>query len=528
MQVRQLRCLCLTTVLCLAADALSLADDGQAPKVVKAGAVARGRQLFVRVWRPLDPRCRVDKSSPSVPGDGLGPVFNDTSCAACHSQGGVGGAGPAEKNVQIIVLRKEHGKATGEQLHPGLSREGSATVLHRFSVLPSYTSWRQSRLNLADTACEPHLILDMLKAGLPPDTQDFASLKPLFKQARQSQAERERLIKLDDLQFSQPPLFLSERNPPALFGASLIDGISDEAIRTAALEQSRLSPNIAGRIGRAAGGGFGRFGWQAQQSSLAEFTLTACAVELGLTVANHKQASNPHKPFAHEPGLDMNQADCDALVAYVASLPPPREHVDPANVATVETGKRLFAQVGCADCHLPELDGVNGIYSDLLLHNMGHPLAGDARATYGAFVAQPPPEEPTKRNPSDETPKRFLRCGNCIGDRWASDSSHAFECRTPPLWGVASSAPYLHDGRAATLRDAILMHGGQGTAAAAAFQALDEHERQSVLAFLNSLVAPPSSDVNAADELPGAGLIASTGERKKPLAASFKPRRPQK
>jgi CxxC motif-containing protein (DUF1111 family) len=499
------------------------ADD--APKVIKAGEIARGRQLFTRVWRPHDPRCRVDKSIPSKPGDGLGPVFNDTSCVACHSQGGTGGAGPAEKNVQIVVLRKEHGKATGQQLHPGLSREGSATVLHRSSVLPSYVAWRESRLALADTACEPHLILDMLTAGLPPDSGDLALLKLARRQTRESLAQRERLIKLDDLQFSQPPLFLSERNPPALFGASLIDGISDEAIRVAAQKQFRASPTIAGRIGGAAGRGIGRFGWQAQQSSLAEFTLTACAVELGLTVADHKQASNPNKPFDHDPGLDMNQADCEALVAYVASLPPPREQVALADVETVSTGKRLFAQIGCADCHLPELGGVIGIYSDLLLHNMGHPLAGGAANAYGAFVAQPPREEPTKRASNDQPTGRNFKCSVCIPTTWEPSSSLVFECRTPPLWGVASSAPYLHDGRAATLRDAITMHAGQGAAAAAAFQALDEQQRQSILSFLGSLVAPGPSDVLVSEPAPDEIRSAYNTPRKNPSTASFKPRR---
>jgi CxxC motif-containing protein (DUF1111 family) len=64
------------------------------------------------------------------------------------------------------------------------------------------------------------------------------------------------------------------------------------------------------------------------------------------------------------------------------------------------------------------------------------------------------------------------------------------EWRTPPLWGVADSAPYLHDGRAATLEEAILMHGGQGRRAAERFDGLSPTEQSQLVAFLKSLRAP--------------------------------------
>src|SRR5688572_3590313 len=75
-----------------------------------------GRELFLREWIPGDPR--------SVAGDGLGPLFNDTSCVACHNQGGLGGAGPAAKNIQILTLFKNRPR----------TRHNGVAVL--FSVLP--------------------------------------------------------------------------------------------------------------------------------------------------------------------------------------------------------------------------------------------------------------------------------------------------------------------------------------------------------------------------------------------------------
>ena len=64
------------------------------------------------------------------------------------------------------------------------------------------------------------------------------------------------------------------------------------------------------------------------------------------------------------------------------------------------------------------------------------------------------------------------------------------EWRTPPLWGVASSAPYMHDGRAATLEEAIAMHGGQGDRAAQNFTQLRPEQQSQLIAFLKTLKAP--------------------------------------
>jgi CxxC motif-containing protein (DUF1111 family) len=76
----------------------------------------------------------------------------------------------------------------------------------------------------------------------------------------------------------------------------------------------------------------------------------------------------------------------------------------------------------------------------------------------------------------------------------APDGPHPSEWRTPPLWGVADSAPYLHDGRAATLSDAIIQHGGQGRASSIAFQKLSLTDRTRLVAFLETLRAPGAQD----------------------------------
>jgi cytochrome c peroxidase len=113
--------------------------------------------------------------------------------------------------------------------------------------------------------------------------------------------------------------------------------------------------------------------------------------------------------------------------------------------------------MGCANCHVPRLGDVDALYSDLLLHDMGNALAGG-----GSYFE------------SSESPK-------------------STEWRTPPLWGVADSAPYLHDGRAPTLEAAIRMHGGRGTEARERFAQASPSEQKRLLAFLRTLRAPASA-----------------------------------
>ena len=118
----------------------------------------------------------------------------------------------------------------------------------------------------------------------------------------------------------------SQRNPSALFGVGLIDAIPDAAILAMAREETAKYPAVAGRPSKQKDGKLGRFGWKAQKASLQDFALTACAVELGLNVPGHEQGGVPLKPDYKAPGLDMNQAECNALVAYLKALPPPEHH----------------------------------------------------------------------------------------------------------------------------------------------------------------------------------------------------------
>jgi CxxC motif-containing protein (DUF1111 family) len=233
---------------------------------------------------------------------------------------------------------------------------------------------------------------------------------------------------------------------------------------------------VKGRVSRLNDGQIGRFGWKAQTATLEEFVLSAAAGEMGLELPGRQQAADPHSPALAAPGLDMNEADCKALVSYVRNLPVPVaiKPVDDNQSAQLKSGEETFKSIGCAGCHLSKLGDTAGIYSDLLLHDMGTRLA-DAN-TYSVFMGGPP-------NGRREAIVDDPRAG--------SVSASIREWRTPPLWGLRDSGPYLHDGRAVNIDQAITLHAGQGATSARRYAELSPRRKQNLEAFLMSLVAPP-------------------------------------
>src|SRR5262249_2862998 len=155
-----------------------------------------------------------------------------------------------------------------------------------------------------------------------------------------------------------------------------------------------------------------------------------------------------------EPGDDGTRVD--AVTRFVLLLAPlPRA----GSVAAVRAGRAVFRRIGCESCHTTRLHvgrthpvrTLRGrripLFSDLLLHDMGPGLADG--------IVQ------------------GVAAGN--------------DFRTAPLWGIRERAPYLHDGRAKTLVDAILLHGGEAESARYRFSALSAHARSALLAFLRSI-----------------------------------------
>jgi CxxC motif-containing protein (DUF1111 family) len=258
-------------------------------------------------------------------------------------------------------------------------------------------------------------------------------------------------------------MVVSQRNPPALFGAGLIDALPEDALQAGAKQRFPEFPEIRGRVNRDKDGRPRRFGWKAETPSLSEFVVSACANELGLESPGRHQAVSPLDPDAGTKGLDLTQEDCDALVAYVRHLPSPAGMKSAASShqsTAITEGRSLFVAAGCATCHQPRVGTIDGIYSDLLLHDMG-PALSDSGSYYGTSA------------PGSSS-------GGATTQEW----------RTPPLWGFRESGPYLHDGRAKNLEETVAMHGGQAVNSARRFFKLLPDERLKVQAFLRSL-APP-------------------------------------
>jgi len=440
--------------------------------------VALGKVLFTHVWSPGDPRSRS--------GDGLGPMFNERSCVACHSQGGIGGGGAT--NVHVIRVaapelpfanfappQLDHQRAA--EVHPLLKFERSV-VLHRHSTLDDYEPWRKERYDRSTSARVRSCAMPTIPktAGV-----DAEALRSNFDRA---------VIQLQQSVESSPiqnrATEIEELNPMPLFGLGLIDAISDRVLEKAATERLRF-PGAQGRLARLPTGGIGRFGWRAQEAGLHDFTLDACATELGLEVPGRMQAADPRQARYRAVGLDLSKDDCDHLTAFIRSLPRPQKLSWAAAKPAVREGKRLFVRVGCADCHRPNLGGVQEIYSDLLLHDMGNFSGG---GSYGSVLRSVAAQK-----------EKAQKKGKVVVTEVAET-----EWRTPPLWGCRDSAPYMHDGTAPTIASAILQHEGQASASVREYRKLGKAKQQKLIAFLSSLAAP----------LPEAGEAAA------PLAAVAK------
>jgi CxxC motif-containing protein (DUF1111 family) len=403
----------------------------------RASAVVReaGLTLFEHDWKPGDSLAG---------GDGLGPVFNERSCVACHFQGGVGGGGDAKHNVASF------------EVHPVPGRpDVMGGVLHSFALA---SDCRETRTGLHDFfAVVPGGV--KIVGGCRIETRDF------------------------------DPVRVHSINATALFGAGWIDRISGKTIvhesrgKSIAAVGKELLADLngihPGRPRVLADGRIGKFGWKAQFATLEEFVASACANELGLGNPMMEQA----RPWAHgtytKVNPDLDQTQFRSLVAYVDTLPRPTAvvPVDAPERAVVERGQTLFEQVGCAACHTPEIGGVAGVYSDFLLHRVI-----DTRDLGTGYA---------------EVPSTPLPDGHPLPDEW----------KTPPLWGVADSAPYFHDGASATLDAAIKRHRADAENVTRAFESLPANEREAIVRFLKSLKAP----VDAKAARPQAqGIVAMT------------------
>jgi CxxC motif-containing protein (DUF1111 family) len=266
-----------------------------------------------------------------------------------------------------------------------------------------------------------------------------------------------------------------------VFGVGLIEAIPEAAILANADPDDADGDGISGRAnyvtvasfvpenepGAGAGLVIGRFGRKAQNAVLLQQVVEAYLQDIGVTspflpLENGNPLSGvPIEAVDRVPDPEIGESIVHAVTHYIRALAPP----DPGNeTAQREEGRALFSQIQCAKCHVPSLPTGSSplaalssrsahLYSDLLLHDMGDALA-------------------------DNRPD-----GQATGREW----------RTTPLWGLRlmrrfldGDALLMHDGRARSVEEAILMHGGEALASRNAFAALTPAQRAALLGFVES------------------------------------------
>lgn len=436
----------------LAAGGMTVGWIVQGTGVADATTIANGRALFEHEWQTNDPLCG--------DGDGLGPVFNAQSCVACHFQGGVGGSGPETATVTTFQIVDRNRPDTL-----------ISSVVHKHAVDPSDQENSQS-------------VRDR-----------FANQVGFTNRAVQTIGGC--TVTVNEV---NPILFHKVDSPP-LFGLALIESISDWTLFR--MSASRMGSAIAadfrgdfkrngkGVASMMSDGRVGKFGWKGQFASIDEFIANACAMELGLS--NQRVAQPLAGQFAPDDQAkpDMTSQQLWELTEFVRSLPRPEQIMptDPAARDRVIHGEAKFTEARCTDCHIKKVGDVDGIYTDFLLYEIDdEAIRNVGGGGYGM-------------GSSSQTVAEF---------DWPSHLPAPGDWQTPPLWGVADSAPYLHDGSAPTLAVAIARHHGDADFSRKRYDAMPASDQQAVLEFLGSLRAPRLDGDPSASE-PGRSATPASG-----------------
>lgn len=380
-------------------------------------------------------------SAPAPINSGLGPVFNNVSCVSCHHNDGKGD--PSAGNVRSSLLFRISVPGVNEFGGP-LAASGYGAQLQDVAI---FGRQPEGKVNVQYTS----------KTVTYPDGATAQLREPQYS--------------LSNTYTTLPAgVVLSPRLAPPVFGLGLLELIPESTILSFADEHDSDGDGISGRpnyvhnpqSGRKE---IGRFGLKANTPTLAVQVASAYHQDMGITSSVFKQESSWGQPqndnLEDEP--ELADSTLTSVVFYIRTLAvPARRNVDNE---TVKNGKTLFTQAGCVGCHKPVLQtGVDQTipaisnqriqpYTDLLLHDMGEGLADG----YTDFLAN--------------------------GAEW----------RTSPLWGIGlfertNGTPYyLHDGRARTIEEAILWHGGEAQHARDAFVTMTKTQRDAMVKFIRSL-----------------------------------------
>lgn len=378
--------------------------------------------------------------------DGLGPTFNARSCSTCHLKDGRGRPpAPGEDFVGLLLRLSVPGEGAdgapgpvsgyGGQIQPysidGVPVEGLPRVTYT-EVPGSFADGEEFSLRVPSyTIVEPGF-------GPLPST-----------------------------------LQISPRVAPAMIGLGLLEALAEEELLSREDPDDADGDGISGRANwftdvEAGVLRIGRFGWKANQPSVRQQSAGAFLGDMGITSSLFPDNNCPMGQIDCQVAVnggtpELRDSLLDDISFYASTLAvPARRGVDDSEVLV---GRRVFRELGCDGCHTPTLTTAEDAtlieargqtiwpYTDLLLHDMGEELA-------------------------DDRPD-----GLADGREW----------RTSPLWGIGlvetvnGHTNFLHDGRARSLMEAIVWHGGEAVASRDAMLELPADERAGLIAFLESL-----------------------------------------
>lgn len=411
---------------------------------------------------------------------GLGPVYNHINCAGCHNRDGRGALPtvPAANEWKTIVgpsavfLRISIESAASPLLKSAENNWGAPQPVPGFSTQLFHVGSWGVRDDIPGTGQARVWMKYEFSEFIYPDGQKVILRKPIFKI---TDAYSPRIYEAD--------VRASPRVGPPMIGLGLLEAISEKDILTiAATDYS--SEGVSGRPNWVLDVqkqmqndphpiSLGRFGLKANTPSVLHQSLGALNGDLGVTNYAFPNESihgtELYEDFKMKfPGkvkegeIEASKELADQLVFYSQTLAVPTRRG--LSDEDVRIGGRLFAEVRCTTCHTPSFTtGAHEIpqlanqkifpFTDMLLHDMGEGLA-DGRQDFEA-----------------------------TGREW----------KTRPLWGIGQSktvnplAGFLHDGRARTLEEAILWHGGEAEYSVKKFASLQKSQREQLIRFLNSL-----------------------------------------
>ena len=381
-------------------------------------------------------------TAPAPLHSGLGPVFNNVSCISCHIGDGRGKPPLPGESLQSLLIRISI---------PGFDAHGGPMPVPGFGG-----QLQQRAVNGAMPEAEVQMVLNYI-TGYFADGNSYQLTEPEF------------IIQNSYMPMPANMMF-SPRVAPPVFGLGLLEAVSAEDVLQYADENDKNSDGISGKpnyVYNAVTGtmDLGRFGWKAGQPNVKQQSAGAYNEDMGITNPIYSNESCELQPQHDNLNDDKELTDSllHAVAFYLQTLAvPARRNAD--NPEVLE-GKNLFMYSGCGSCHRPSMTTQMNMafpeisnqrifpYTDMLVHDMGAGLA-DLRPEFRA---------------------------------------DGFEWRTPPLWGIGLTkvvnghTNFLHDGRARSLAEAILWHGGEAATSQQKFVNMTEDERKKLIKFLESL-----------------------------------------